>query len=175
MSGLIDSSTRVICQGFTGAQGTFHSSQAIAYGTSLVGGVTPGKGGTEVDGIPVFDTVSDAVEKTGANTEWVARQLARHADVPAKDIGYAGLKDARAVARQTFSVEGVEPENVRGLTLDGLRVLDVERDEGLHYVHRRGILAAWRWFTVWLRLGIGYFTGLAGRRRFRSSNAGSPP
>jgi len=63
---LIDSNTRVICQGFTGAQGTFHSEQAIAYGTKMVGGVTPGKGGTNHLDLPVFDTVSSAAEKTGA-------------------------------------------------------------------------------------------------------------
>ena len=67
MSILIDSNTRVICQGFTGSQGTFHSEQAIAYGTKMVGGVTPGKGGQEHLGLPVFDTVNDAVTETGAN------------------------------------------------------------------------------------------------------------
>ncbi len=66
MSVLIDSNTKVICQGFTGSQGTFHSEQAIAYGTKMVGGVTPGKGGTEHLGLPVFDTVADAVNATGA-------------------------------------------------------------------------------------------------------------
>ena len=67
MSVLVDKNTKVICQGFTGAQGTFHSEQAIAYGTQMVGGVTPGKGGSQHLGLPVFDTVADALNKTGAN------------------------------------------------------------------------------------------------------------
>jgi len=64
---MIDSNTKVICQGFTGAQGTFHSEQAVAYGTKMVGGVTPGKGGTKHLNLPVFDTVREAREKTGCN------------------------------------------------------------------------------------------------------------
>ena len=71
MSVLVDRNTRVICQGFTGAQGTFHSEQAIAYGTKMVGGVTPGKGGTMHLGLPVFDTVRDAVAATVADASAV--------------------------------------------------------------------------------------------------------
>ena len=67
MSVLVNKNTKVICQGFTGAQGTFHSEQAAAYGTKMVGGVTPGKGGTTHLGLPVFDTVFDARRKTDAN------------------------------------------------------------------------------------------------------------
>jgi len=66
MSILVDRNTKVICQGLTGAQGTFHTEQAIAYGTAMVGGVTPGKGGTEHVGLPVFDTVEEAKAATGA-------------------------------------------------------------------------------------------------------------
>ena len=71
MAVLVDKSTRVICQGFTGAQGTFHSEQAIEYGTRMVGGVTPGKGGTNHLGLPVFDTVREAVDQTGAEASVV--------------------------------------------------------------------------------------------------------
>jgi succinyl-CoA synthetase alpha subunit len=67
MAVLVDKNTKVICQGFTGAQGTFHSEQAIAYGTQMVGGVTPGKGGEQHLDLPVFDTVAEAIDRTGAN------------------------------------------------------------------------------------------------------------
>ncbi|MGX1900329.1 succinate--CoA ligase subunit alpha [Thermolongibacillus altinsuensis] len=67
MSVFVNKDTKVIVQGITGSQGLFHTKQMLEYGTKIVGGVTPGKGGTEVEGVPVFDTVSEAVEKTGAN------------------------------------------------------------------------------------------------------------
>jgi succinyl-CoA synthetase alpha subunit len=89
MSVLIDKNTRVICQGFTGAQGTFHSEQAIAYGTRMVGGVTPGKGGTTHLGLPVFDTVKDAVAATGADASavYVPPAFAADAILEAIDAG----------------------------------------------------------------------------------------
>ena len=89
MSVLVDKKTRVICQGFTGAQGTFHSEQAIAYGTRMVGGVTPGKGGTKHLNLPVFDTVADAVAMTGATASviYVPPPFAADAILEAVDAG----------------------------------------------------------------------------------------
>jgi len=80
MSVLIDENTRVICQGFTGAQGTFHSQQALAYGTRLVGGVTPGRGGQTHLELPVFDTVREAVTATGADASMIYVPAAFAAD-----------------------------------------------------------------------------------------------
>ena len=89
MSILVDRKSRVICQGFTGKQGTFHSEQAIAYGTNLVGGVTPGRGGTTHLDRPVFDTVHDAVAKTKANVSviYVPAAFAADAILEAADAG----------------------------------------------------------------------------------------
>ena len=89
MSILVDGDTRVICQGFTGRQGTFHSEQALAYGTRLVGGVTPGKGGQRHLGLPVFDTVHDAVRDTGARATmiYVPAPFAADAILEAADAG----------------------------------------------------------------------------------------
>ena len=89
MSILIDKNTKVICQGFTGSQGTFHSEQAIAYGTNLVGGISPGKGGTTHLGKPVFNTVYEAVAATGANATmiYVPAQVAGDAILEAADAG----------------------------------------------------------------------------------------
>jgi succinyl-CoA synthetase alpha subunit len=89
MSILIDKNTKVICQGFTGGQGTFHSEQAIEYGTQMVGGVTPGKGGTTHLGLPVFDTVKDAVATTGATASviYVPAPFCKDSIIEAADAG----------------------------------------------------------------------------------------
>ena len=80
MSILVNQETRVICQGFTGKQGSFHSEQAIAYGTKMVGGVTPGKGGQTHLDLPVFNTVRDAVRQTGAQATMIYVPAAFAAD-----------------------------------------------------------------------------------------------
>ncbi|MCH1920976.1 succinate--CoA ligase subunit alpha [Shewanella sp. A3A] len=89
MSVLINKDTKVICQGFTGGQGTFHSEQALAYGTQLVGGVSPGKGGTTHLGLPVFNTVKDAVAETGATASviYVPAPFCKDAILEAIDSG----------------------------------------------------------------------------------------
>ncbi len=91
MSILVDKNTKVICQGFTGAQGTFHSEQAIAYGTKMVGGVSPGKGGRTHLNLPVFETVREAKDKTGATASaiYVPPPFAADAILEAIDAGIA--------------------------------------------------------------------------------------
>ncbi|MBU6421911.1 MAG: succinate--CoA ligase subunit alpha, partial [Gammaproteobacteria bacterium] len=89
MSILVNKNTRVICQGFTGKQGTFHSEQALAYGTKLVGGVTPGRGGEKHLNLPVFNTVQDAVRQTAADASmiYVPAPFAADAILEAADAG----------------------------------------------------------------------------------------
>ena len=113
MSILIDKTTRVICQGITGKAGTFHTEGCLQYGTNVVGGVTPGKAGKSVAGVPVFDTVSEAVEETGANASMIFVPAAFTADAILEAID-AGVPTVVAIT------EGVP-------VLDMVRVYDVVR------------------------------------------------
>ena len=92
MSVLVNKNTKVICQGFTGTHGTFHSEQALKYGTQLVGGVTPKKGGQKHLGLPVFDSVIEAKEKTGASASmiYVPPKFAAAAILEGIDANFAG-------------------------------------------------------------------------------------
>lgn len=114
MSVLVDSNTRVVVQGITGREGSFHTAQMIAYGTRIVAGVTPGKGGTEHEGVPVYDTVSEAVERTGANASaiYVPPAFAADAIMEAADAG---------LALAVCITEGIP-------ALDMVRVFDYLRD-----------------------------------------------
>src|SRR5947199_10441712 len=89
MSILVDKNTRLVVQGITGKEGTFHTRQMVEYGTNVVGGVTPGKGGTTHEGIPVFNTVADAVKEAGANASviYVPPAFAADAVMEAADAG----------------------------------------------------------------------------------------
>jgi succinyl-CoA synthetase alpha subunit len=114
MSVLVNKSTKLICQGFTGQQGTFHSEQALDYGTKLVGGVTPGKGGSEHIGLPVYDTVQDAVDDTGADASMIF--------VPPPFAADAILEAAAAGVRVIVAItEGIP-------VLDMLRVKNVLKE-----------------------------------------------
>src|ERR671919_1308864 len=113
MAVLIDRNTRLLVQGITGREGTFHAKQAAAYGTTVVGGVTPGKGGTTHEGWPVFNTVADAVNATGANASVIFVPPAGAADAIMEAVE-AGL------ALTVCITEGIP-------TLDVLRALQLVR------------------------------------------------
>jgi succinyl-CoA synthetase alpha subunit len=110
MSVLVSKNTKVICQGFTGKQGTFHSEQAIAYGTKMVGGVTPGKGGQKHLSLPVFNTVRDAVEQTGADATMIYVPAAYAAD-SILEAAAAGIKVIACIT------EGIPVRDMLGVKL----------------------------------------------------------
>jgi len=120
MSILINKDTRVICQGITGKVGGFHTRGCLEYGTQMVGGVTPGKGGTEVDGLPVFDTVDEAVQQTGANASMIFVPPAFTADAILEAVD-AGIKVVIAIT------EGVP-------ALDMVHVYEEVRRTGTHLI-----------------------------------------
>ena len=114
MSILVNKKTKVICQGFTGKQGTFHSEQAIAYGTQMVGGVTPGKGGQKHLGLPVFDTVRDAVARTGADATMIYVPAAFAAD----SILEAAAADIKVIVCITEGIPVRDMLRVKGALKD---------------------------------------------------------
>ncbi|HEY8416447.1 MAG TPA: succinate--CoA ligase subunit alpha [Limnochordales bacterium] len=121
MSILVDKNTRVIVQGITGREGQFHASQMLAYGTQVVGGVTPGKGGQEVLGVPVFDTVKQAVEATGANTSiiFVPAAFAADAVLEAADSGIELIVCITEGIPVQDMIEAVQYVRQRGVRLIG--------------------------------------------------------
>ncbi len=120
MSVLVNKDSKVIVQGFTGSEGTFHAQQMIDYGTNVVGGVTPGKGGQEHLGKPVFNTVKEAVEKTGADTSIIFVPPAFAADA-IKEAAEAGIKTIIAIT------EGIP-------VADMVKVMDYIKDKGVRLV-----------------------------------------
>ena len=104
MSILVDKNTKVLCQGLTGSQGTLHSSQAIEYGTQMVGGVTPGKGGSEHLGLPVFNTVHEAVSATGATATviYVPAAFCKDSILEATDAGISLIVCISVPERETI-------------------------------------------------------------------------
>ncbi len=120
MSILVNNNTRVVVQGITGREGTFHTGQCVAYGTNVVAGVTPGKGGQDVNGIPVFNTVAEAVKKEGANASLVF--------VPPAFSGDAILEAADAAVELVVCItEGIP-------TIDMVKVKDAVKEKGVRMI-----------------------------------------
>ncbi len=128
MSILIDKNTRVVCQGITGKSGEFHSKNCLEYGTKLVAGVTPGKGGQTTLGVPIFDTVAEAVEKEGVDAAMIFVPAAFTADAILEDVD-AGCKVVVAITEgvpvldmvRTADVLATKFNNSASLTSRGLR------------------------------------------------------
>ncbi|WP_025772543.1 succinate--CoA ligase subunit alpha [Thioalkalivibrio sp. HK1] len=121
MSVLIDRNTRVLCQGFTGRQGSFHSQQAIDYGTNLVGGVTPGRGGERHLDRPVFDTVADAVEQTGADATMIYVPAAFAADA-ILEAANAGIRIIACISEGIPVLDMVEVKAALGHFPDSMLI-----------------------------------------------------
>lgn len=146
MSILVDRNTRVICQGITGKAGQFHTHQCIEYGTQVVGGVTPGKGGETIEGVPVFDTVVEAVEKTGADASMIFVPAAFTADAILEAVD-AGIRVIVAITEGVPVLDMVRVYNVvkqAGAILIGPNCPGVITPEECKigimpgYIHRRG-------------------------------------
>lgn len=180
MSILVDKTTRVICQGITGKAGQFHTSQCIEYGTRVVGGVTPGKGGDSVEGVPVFDTVDEAVEKTGAEASMIFVPAAFTADAILEAVD-AGI---RVVVAITEGVPVLDMARVAEVVKHSTSILIGPNCPGVitpeeckigimpGYIHRRGPIGVisrsgtLTYEAVWqlTQLGLGQSTcvGLGG-------------
>ena len=180
MSILIGKNTRVLCQGITGRSGLFHSQQCRDYGTQVVGGVTPGKGGTNVDGFPVFDTMSQAVEKTGADATmiFVPPPFAADAIMEAADAGIrliVAITEGIPVLDMVRAREFISRYDTRLVGPNGPGVITPEEAKiGIMpgYIHKKGLVGVMSrsgtltYEAVWqlTQLGLGQSTcvGLGG-------------
>ena len=180
MSILVNQDTRVICQGITGKAGAFHTRGCLQYGTRLVGGVTPGKGGATVEGVPVFDTVSEAVAKTGANATMIFVPAAFTADaiLEAVDAGLAVIVAITEGVPVLDMVPVYDDVRRRGVTLIGPNCPGIITAEECKigimpgYIHHRGCVGVMSrsgtltyeavWQTTCLGLGQTTCVGLGG-------------
>jgi len=169
MSILVDKNTRVICQGITGKAGQFHTQQCREYGTNLVGGVTPGRGGQQFEGLPVFDTVAEAAEKTGADATmiFVPPAFAADAILEAADAGIrtiVAITEGVPVLDMVRVVQGLQGKPCRliGPNCPGIITAE-ERKIGIMpgYIHRRGPIGVisrsgtLTYEAVWQLTGLG--------------------
>jgi succinyl-CoA synthetase alpha subunit len=170
MSILVDRNTRVLCQGITGSVGTFHTKGCLDYGTQMVGGVTPGKGGHQVHGVPVFDTVAEAVEKTGANATMIFVPPAFTADAILEAVD-AGIEVVVAITEGVPALDMVHVYDVvkrQGVVLIGPNCPGVITPEQCKigimpgYIHRAGSIGVisrsgtLTYEAVWQLTSLGY-------------------